>query len=334
MSIKLDALSGSSKLLFKIPLKPLQGSRFQPTGFPNLGAATYATAEGLNLLVESAQSMANRLESVCWDEVNQKPVEALDGISYVRVERHGTYLTSSITEAHRLNSPYMLKGKDKTFFKTLKAELELMESGPVNRKLLADKLFKFDVGTLLHGIFLANGDLAGGRLRIARAVSAFIEAEGVRQAVSGGVKNDHVNPSGSAKDGFGNVPFSREEYTADRITLFVNIDLAQIRGYGLGPAAEKLLILLALYKIRALADGDLRLRSACDLDVAAASISATKPAGFELPALAEILPAVKDAIAACRSKMSVTTVAFNDIVKAGKDEKTEDSPEDDGSSNT
>src|SRR5207253_6245313 len=44
--------------------------RFQPTGFPDLGAATYDGPEGKKmLLVESAQSMANRLEGVCWDTV-------------------------------------------------------------------------------------------------------------------------------------------------------------------------------------------------------------------------------------------------------------------------
>jgi CRISPR-associated protein Csb1 len=328
MSINLETLNTTAKLLFEIPLKPLQGSRFQPAGFPNLGAATYQTKDGLNLLVESVQSMANRLEAVCWDEANQKPASALDGISYVRVEREGAYLTSSITEAHRLNSPYMLAGKDQRFFKLLKAEFGVMESGPIDRKLLAETLLKFDVGALLHGIFLAKKELAGGRLRLARALSAFIEAEGVRQAVSGGVKNDAVNPSGSAKDGFGNVPFSREEYTAEKITLFVNLDLAQIRGYGLDKAVEKLLILLALYKIRTLANGNLRLRTACDLAVASDSVTASKPSGFVLPELASIEAEIKHAIDACKKLMTVTTVTFNDEFKAVKGDS-DDSEKDD-----
>ncbi|MCS6971086.1 MAG: type I-U CRISPR-associated protein Cas7, partial [Planctomycetes bacterium] len=66
--VDLQPLAQETRLLFTIPLKPLQGDRFQPTGFPSLGAATYQTAEGLKLLVESAQSMANRLETVCWDD--------------------------------------------------------------------------------------------------------------------------------------------------------------------------------------------------------------------------------------------------------------------------
>jgi CRISPR-associated protein Csb1 len=327
MSINLSSLDSVSKLLFAIELKPIQGARFQPTGFPSLGAATYETNTGTSLLVESAQSMANRLESVCWDSVNDKPVAALDGISYVRVERGGQFLTSSLTEAHRLNSPYLIAGSDKRFRDEIAVALAVLDQGPIDRKLLASTLLKYDVGSLLHGVFLAKKELAGGRLRVARALSAFIEAESVRQAVSGGVKNDHVNPSGSTKEGFGNVPFSREEYTAGKITLFVNLDLAQIRGYGLGEAVTHLLILLALYKIRALLDGDLRLRTACDLARVSETITATKPDGFILPSLMEITENLGKAIKATKTEMKITTVAFEDDLTKSKDSENGEAPE-------
>ena len=319
MKPDLTSLTSATKLLFAIDLQPIQGARFQPTGFPSLGAATYQTKQGTSLLVESPQSMANRLENAAWDEATQKLKSTLDGISYVRVERHGEYLTSSITEAHRINSPYMLEGSDKTFARTLKTEFAVLDNGPINRRLLANTLLKFDIGSLLHGVFLAKKELAGGRLRIARALSAFIEAEQVNQAVSGGVKNDHVNPSGSAKDGFGNVPFSREEYTAGKITLYVNLDLAQIRGYGLGEDVEHLLILLALFKLRTLLDGDLRLRTACDFVGTSEAIVATKPSGFRLPSAKDIAEALPAAIVACKDLMTVTTVKFNDELKKAKD---------------
>ena len=65
----LKPLATTPRLLLEAPLQPLQGTRFQPTGFPNLGAATYEGPGGERmLLVESAQSMANRLETVCWDK--------------------------------------------------------------------------------------------------------------------------------------------------------------------------------------------------------------------------------------------------------------------------
>ena len=111
---------------------------------------------------------------------------------------------------------------------------------------------------------------------------------------SGGVKNDHVNPSGETKSGFGNVPFARDEFVAERIDCHINLDLAQIRGYGLEAKAESLLLLLALYRIRKLLDGDLRLRTACDLEnVNGEKVTASRPKGFTLPGLPELEAALK-----------------------------------------
>src|SRR5262245_20874264 len=132
-----SALDSSPRLLFRIPLVPVQGQRFQPTGFPGLGAATFQTEKGLNLLVESAQSMGNRLEAVCWDEAKQEPVAAIKGVSHVRVTRKGSFFTDTMLEAHRLNSPYLLESKDKSFLNELKAELGSLGEGPIDRRKLA-----------------------------------------------------------------------------------------------------------------------------------------------------------------------------------------------------
>lgn len=342
MTIDLTSLKTSPRLLFEVPLRPVQGQRFQPTGFPGLGAATFQTEKGACLLVESAQSMANRLELTCWDEVKQTLRPALQGLSHVRVVRglgkseaerkkskETMFLTDTMLEPHRINSPYLLKNSDKAFFETLKQELGGLEEGPIDRALLAQKFLKFDVGSLIHGAFLAQSDLAGGRLRLARALTAFIEADGVRVAASGGVKIDHVNPN--AKGGDGNVIFARDEYTADAITLYVNLDLGQIRGYGLGEAAERLLILLSLYKVRALVDGSLRLRTACDLEVNSTKspqLVATRPEQFILPSITELEAELTAAIVECKSSMTVTEVRFDDELKKGKDEAKNQQAED------
>ncbi|HOE66823.1 MAG TPA: type I-U CRISPR-associated RAMP protein Csb1/Cas7u [Candidatus Hydrogenedentes bacterium] len=321
----LNPLKNASRLLMTVPLKPLQGDRFQPTGFPSLGAATYQTKDGPKLLVESAQSMANRFETTCWDSATSKPVAALAGISHVTVNRGGKFLTDSMLEAHRINSPYLLEGKDRKLFDTIKTELGGLAEGPIDRKILAEVLLKYDIGSLIHGVFLAK---TGGRLRIARALSAFIEASGVAIAASGGVKNDHVNPSGDTKAGFGNVPFARDEFVADRIDLHINLDLAQIRGFGLGNEAERLLILLALYRVRKLVDGDLRLRTACDLEpVDRNNLVAARPEGFNLPSLTELENALKSAIEACKDKMVHTVVTFEDELKKAKDNKEDNGPD-------
>jgi CRISPR-associated protein Csb1 len=323
--MNLAALQVSPRLLVEADLTPVQGTRFQPTGFPDLGAATYDGPTGRRmLLVESAQSMANRLELVCWDKVADDWVAPLKGLPVIKVaDANGAALTNSVLEAHRTNSPYVLEGPDTTVLDILKTELAGMQEGAVDIRKLARVLLKYDTNALIHGVFLAKGDLAGGRLRLPRVLSAFVEAEDVREAQSGGVKNDHINPSGDTARGFGNVPFARTEFSAPKITAYFNLDLAQIRGFGLGEAAERLLISLALYKIRRLLETGLRLRTACDLDVTVLRV--TRPVGFELPGtedLAQAVPGLIDAVASAGGLASepdkrVTTVKWTGVSKKG-----------------
>lgn len=316
MAIDLTPLQNAPRLLLTVPLRPVQGSRFQPTGFPDLGAAVYQAGDAPVVLVESAQSMANRLEAVCWDEGANDLVEPLQGLSYVRVEEDGQYLTSSVTEAHRLNSVYIERADNGAFHNQLKEEIGYRDDRPFDRGQFARAVGKYDIGSLIHGVFLES---VGGRLRFARALSSFVEAEEAQVAASGGVKNDQIQPgttSGSgrtAAEGFGNVPFHREEYTAEKINAYFNLDLDQIRGYGLDESAERLLILLALYKIRALLESKLRFRTACDLAITDdGPITADAPDGFELPSLADLEAALPEAIDECSDRMAgVTTVAYS-----------------------
>jgi CRISPR-associated protein Csb1 len=277
--------------------------------------------------------MANRLESTCWDDATQSLVPELDGLSYVRVnDSTGRFLTSSVLEAHRINSVYIENGDKGRFHDELGKAVGLGKDKPIDRRALARALFKFDVGSLLHGVFLESID---GRLRIARAISSFIEAEDVRVVASGGVKNDRVKagtkedpdagdlgPGGTEKktkkaaEGYGNVPFHRDEFTAKTINLFANIDLAQIRGYGLEEKQTNVLILLALFKLSALVEGNLRLRTACDLTLANGNgpIQASK-LDFALPRKADVATDLKLAIADCSGEFAgsrgVTTVVYS-----------------------
>lgn len=321
--INLDALQNVPRLLLEAKLKPIAGTRFQPTGFPDLGPAQYKLPDGTEmLLVESAQSMANRLEAVCWDTVAHDWVPPLRGLPCVVVTNNdGTFLTCTVLEAHRLNSPYILEGKDKSFLETLKRELAVGDLAPVNLKLLAQVLLRYDINGLLHGVFLAKSDIAGGRMRLPRALTAFIEARNVTTAPSGGVKNDALNPSGDTARGFGNVPFHREEFCGD-ITAYFSLDLALIRGFGLGADVDRLLIALALFKIlRFLRDG-LRLRTACDLELDG-SLTVKRPTGFTLPTLEEVekeLPRLTEKVADRFAKPPKTTVVFEEAPKSKKPE--------------
>lgn len=314
MAFDSAAVASAPRLLIEAKLQPVQGTRFQPTGFPNLGAAAYTGPHGeAMLLLESAQSVANRLETVCWDGVADEWVEPLKGLPYIRVvDEQGGFLTNSVLEAHRLNSPYILEGKDRTVFDRLKSELAGMEEGRVDLRMLAKVLLRFDANAVLHGVFLAKKELAGGRLRLARSLSGFIEARDVKVAASGGVKNDAVNPSGDTARGFGNVPFARDEYVSGDITAFFNLDLAQIRGFALGEAAERMLIALALYKIRRFLETGLRLRTACDLE--AIDVRATRPDGFAIPSTPELEATLPDLIAAVAGEGLFSTPAVTEVI--------------------
>ncbi len=318
MSVNLTPLNDEPRLLIESQLKPAQGSRFQPTGFPDLGAATFQGFDDKGgsidcLLVESAQSMANRLEEICWNEGAGDLIYELKGLPYVKSTLPDGEVTDSVREAHRLNSPYIVNSEK--FKATIEPAIGFEANKPFDRRKLAKALLTFDPNSLLHGTFLEK---VGGVVRLPRVVSGFVEAERAVAAESGGVKFDRVQPAsgentpyGKAKDGYGNVPYHRTEFTAAKITAFFNIDLAQLRAYGLGDDANNLLTALALYKIQALLHGGLRLRTACDLDVIETTV--TRPTGFVLPSREDLKSALPGLIQACKSQFAepaVTEVVY------------------------
>ncbi|MEP0848058.1 MAG: type I-U CRISPR-associated protein Cas7 [Phycisphaerae bacterium] len=321
--INYDVLKNAPRLLMEAKLKPLQGHRFQSTGFADLGPARYTLPDGTEmLLVESVQSVANRMELACWDQATDDLIGELEGLPYIRVKRpadgQNGALTNSVLEAHRINSPYILEGGDKSVFDKLKQDAAGMEQGPVDIRALARLILKYDPNAVIHGVFLAKSELAGGRLRLPRLLSGFIEASEVRPAESGGVKNDRVDPSGDTKQGFGNVPFHRTEFVAREIKAYFNLDLALLRGYGLGHEErkadssqnkafqwsdpEKLLIALSLFKICRFLSTGLRLRTACDLEIAGDGLVATRPDDFKIASEANLLTECTRLIKTCAEK--------------------------------
>lgn len=339
-TLDLDAVLNQPRLRLEAALAPAQGARFQPTGFPDLGAATFrrpetgSHAEMRMVVVESAQSIANRLEAVCWDTLQNDLVPELRGMPYVRVELtdgpDGVQVTSSLQEAHRLNSPYILKqakrdvkagtplfaeefrqqagipakgkkaGRGKSADSAESQEEEGAAGiGVLNMRRIAATIFHYDPNSVLHGVFLANLD---GRVRLTRAVSGFIEAENVRDAVSGGVKLDRVHAGGDTAEGYGNVPYARTEYTAERITAYFSLDLALLRGYGLSAAALRFLGTLALWKIRRFLASGLRLRTACDFEVQGELVARVDGQVWGLPEEPALCPALEEAIAACQKE--------------------------------
>ena len=297
MPLDFSPLDGEPRLLMEVPLRPIQGTRFQPTGFPDLGAATYRHNGQEMLLVESAQSMANRMELACWDAGEQDLISELRGLPYIRIsDKEGRHVSNSLLEAHRINSEYIIgKNGDEKFKQAFVKAIEYQKDGRVNWGKFRTALFKYDPNNLVHGCFLEE---IGGRLRVTRALSGFIEACGVDRAESGGVKNNIVQPD--LKGGEGNVPYHRTEYTAKHITAYFNLDISLMRSYGLPAEATRLLFAFSLFKIRRFLSTGLRLRTACDLEPVG-ELQITKPKDhFTLPAEGELLSECSRLVDLCK----------------------------------
>jgi CRISPR-associated protein Csb1 len=325
-------LKGSPRLLMEVELEPIQGSRFQPTGFADLGAAVYQGPNNKRmLLVESAQSIANRLEQTCLNGSGPMIADELKGLSYIHVKLTGNVETetSSLVEAHRINSPYIISNDD--FKNNFKDKAGYAKGLPLDWKKIAAALFYYDPNALIHGAFMAN--LEDGRIKVPRALTGFIEAEGIREAASGGVKNNQLDPTGTIraenydKNVYGNVPYHRMEYTADRIMAYFNFDLALLDGYGLEQEAHDLLVALGLYKISKFLSSGLRLRTACDLKPKGAA-KLIAPAEFIMPDEKALLSFIQENIKACASKHlfadpPVTEIVTPVVLKEAKGEGAE-----------
>ena len=303
-----DPLATAPRLLIEAKLKPVQGTRFQPTGFPDLGAAVYTLHDQTQmLLVESAQSMANRLEAACLDDAGHGPAPALAGMPYVEAKLPDGTLTNSLIEAHRVNSPYLVNGPE---FAELEKAIGFEKNQPFDHQRLARALFKFDPCSLIHGVFLEK---VGGVVRLPRALSGFIEARRVTVAESGGVKVDRVQPEtsgkvtpyGKAEDGYGNVPYHRSDYCGE-ITAYFNLDLALIRGFDLPVEAREFLVTLSLFKVRRFLESGLRLRTACDLDLI--ELTVTRPTGYHLPELPALTARLAELITANKANFRAEPV--------------------------
>lgn len=285
----IDALEPHHRVVLEATLEPVASTTFQPTGFPDLGAAEFQRpGQPPGLLVESVQSMANHFESLGWDSAARRPILALARLPYLEIVHADDerFLTSSRLEPHRLAAAYVrdasVDGTNGTDW--IGARLGLEKGRPLDWSVIYRAIFQLDPLCLLHGVFFSDQRWHGNP-KVRRALAAVIEADNVAPAVSGGVKRDDVQfvagEGRGAEEGYGFVPFGRTEYVAANIRLRAAIDLAQIRGYGLDESATGLLIVIALWEIATLLAQPLRLRTACDLDVTGLDIR--RPTGFELP---------------------------------------------------
>src|SRR5579883_3090766 len=301
-----SVLKGASPLVLTATLKPVGGlDRFQPAGFPEIGHVIYKAprsngrAENVNI-VDSPASMANHLESVCLCGPHDLELhEDLAGMPYLRCvtgaltdgklspEKRELVVTS-LTEGHRIASTYFLEGKGlgsdvalatEVFSKTLENEFGIKLPGSKKAHPPAEKwwdvfgtIFKYDPNALVHGVLFPQY-----QIKIARFLTAHLEAFGAARVDRSGVKFDRLGKTTS-----GQPIFAVDDETATEIRATFILDVAFLRALGrtektsgsdgekvrgLSEKQKEFIVALALWKIDRLLKTPFRYRSGCHLEL-------------------------------------------------------------------
>ncbi|MYA43568.1 MAG: type I-U CRISPR-associated protein Cas7 [Gemmatimonadetes bacterium] len=282
----LDEFLRQDRVLITAEMHLAHGSFFQPTGFPDIGACIYTDGTGKRrCLVESEQSMANRLEAVCMKAPGVWREPLAGELPVIRVEdKEGHLLATNLTEPHRIASSYVLEGLFQTGGETdengqpdnekttLKAKVEehVGIDGKVwpldERDKLTQLVFALDPAAMLHGFQFMQWEAVG--LRAARLLHARLEATlagGDGEVHYGLVKVDGIEPgaSAAAKSNKGQSIAARARYVPESIEATFEIDVLALREKPLLAArngkaaantsrneeARRFLLALALWKI-------------------------------------------------------------------------------------
>jgi CRISPR-associated protein Csb1 len=291
-------------------------------------------------------------------------------------EPHDKVVVTSLTEGHRVASDYFLdgwlnpewvgeqkkkkKGKDgkekeetipahwegETFRECLRREFGIVEVEKDKRYFIHPEdwwsiyktVFKYDPNSLVHGILLAKE-----QIKISRLLTASLEAFGAARVGRSGVKFDRLGKTLS-----GQPIFAVDEETANEIRATFILDLALLRSYGrddkgLDDNQKKLLLVLALWKIKRLLNQPFRYRSQCYLKCAAVQI-ATEPQAIDssdqaaqdqdmLPPLFRNLE-MKQLIDDCKfgdKRVAEVYYPADELFKVGKEEETSEEGADESS---
>ena len=121
-------------------------------------------------------------------------------------------------------------------------------------------IFKYDPNSLIHGIMFAKE-----QIKISRMLTAHLEAFGAARVGRSGVKFDRLGKTTS-----GQPIFAVDDETAETIVATFIIDLAMLRSYGrdkngLNIQQKRMLLDLAVWKIKRLLQSPFRFRSNCQL---------------------------------------------------------------------
>jgi len=296
--------SGPTCLIIRAWLEPVaEMDRFQPAGFPEIGHVIYDAprkdgAIEKVCIVDSPASMANHLETVCLDGPTGGLHADLKGLPYVQCvtdkndqpaqnDPLDTLVCTTLTEGHRLASDYFLDGSINSewnnnkwagarFRDTLRQEFGVKEVKkdstyfiwPDTWWKIFNTIFKYDPNSLVHGVLFAKE-----QIKISRMLTAHLEAFGAARVNRSGVKFDRLGKTTS-----GQPLFAVDEETASSIVATFILDLALLRSYGrtttekgntetkgLTENQKRLLLDLAVWKVKQLLKSPFRFRSECRL---------------------------------------------------------------------
>jgi CRISPR-associated protein Csb1 len=121
-------------------------------------------------------------------------------------------------------------------------------------------LFRYDPNSLVHGVMFAKE-----QIKLSRILTAHMEALGAARVGSSGVKFDRLGKTTS-----GQPIFAVDEETAHTTVATFILDLALLRSYGRGSNGlnekqKRLLLDLAIWKIKRLLQSPFRFRTGCQL---------------------------------------------------------------------
>lgn len=270
-------------------------------------------------IVDSPASMANHLETVCLMGPNDPTLHAdLTGLPYVACvsdrkyvvgddgkivldpkDPHDRVVCTTLTEGHRLASDYFLdalvspRWKEETgewqgtvFRSELRRSFGLVEvkkdkmyfTYPDNWWSIYTTIFRCDPNSLVHGVLFARE-----QIKVSRLLSAHMEAFGAARVGRSGVKFDRLGKTIS-----GQPIFAVDEETAREIRATFILDLALLRSYGRGAdglseSQKRLVLELAMWKVRRLLEGPFRFRSGCHLACRSKEVTTDSGAWTELP---------------------------------------------------
>src|SRR5258708_7969046 len=248
-------LKGPSPLVLTASLRPVGGlNRFQPAGFPEIGHVIYkaprkdGSVENV-CIVDSPASMANHLESVCMRGPHDLELdEALAGMPYLRCVtgdltvgklplKKRALVVTSLTEGHRIASDYFLRGQNITSNDELGPEFgsELMNKfgakplkggnaylPPEGWWNVFHHIYRHDPNALVHGVLFPKW-----QIKIARFLTAHLEAFGVGRVDRSGVNFDRLGKTNS-----GQPIFAVDDETASEIRATFILDVALLRSFG------------------------------------------------------------------------------------------------------